>query len=89
MMNNEKHCKTYLELANERARENKKAKADRLIVELAKIEAQNQRHSNNIKHKEREAHNKRIGGVVGTLVGVITFIILLAILIAFARIITQ
>ena len=84
-----KKLKNYIELANERHEQSKQRQKDKYIIELSKIEAQNQRHKNNIQYKQWEQRNKAKHGIIGTITGIITFIILLIIMVVFAMIITK
>ena len=84
-----KNNKTYLELANERHEQSKQKQKNKYIIELSKIEAQNQRHKDNIQYKQWEHKQKHKTGIIGTITGIITFIILLIIMVVFAMIITK
>ena len=80
---------SYLELANQRAKENKKNKADRLAIELAKIEGQNKRQAERLQARAEELKAKQGRSIANIFIGIGAFVVSLIIIYLFSLIISK
>lgn len=87
-MNNNK-IKDYLTLANDRYKDNKKAKEEKIQVEREKIKALNERQEKSISASIYKQKNNHINGLLGAIIGIVAFIIILGVLYVFASLISR